>query len=212
MGNILIVGESSQFREQLPAGYALESARGAEGAKAALSKQVFDAVLICEETAGGEPQTVQAAVRSADPEVAILVAGRREPGPSEAWEVLTPPFSVAGVRSALLRATHQTKVMRENRALREQLERMGAGSPAVEAVATTASATPSNGHRAELQWIESLPARLDLRELLGAVEKSVIERTLAATEGAQAEAARRLGLSRSDLSYKLSKYELRKPR
>jgi len=42
------------------------------------------------------------------------------------------------------------------------------------------------------------------------VEKSLIERTLQSTGGAQAEAARRLGLSRSDLSYKLLKYELRK--
>jgi len=42
------------------------------------------------------------------------------------------------------------------------------------------------------------------------VEKSLIERTLQSTRGAQAEAARRLGLSRSDLSYKLLKYELRK--
>jgi DNA-binding NtrC family response regulator len=51
-----------------------------------------------------------------------------------------------------------------------------------------------------------------LREFLGGVEKAVIQKTLEATQGAQAEAARRLGLSRSDLSYKLSKYELRKPR
>jgi DNA-binding NtrC family response regulator len=49
-----------------------------------------------------------------------------------------------------------------------------------------------------------------MRSFLAAVEKSLIERTLQATRGAQAEAARRLGLSRSDLSYKLLKYELRK--
>jgi DNA-binding NtrC family response regulator len=52
---------------------------------------------------------------------------------------------------------------------------------------------------------------LNLRDLLSNVEKSVIQRTLETTRGAQAEAARRLGLSRSDLSYKLAKYELRKP-
>jgi DNA-binding NtrC family response regulator len=102
--------------------------------------------------------------------------------------------------------------MRENRRLKEQLAQQPGHASEARPVAAEAAVPPANGHRAELQWIESLPARLDLRELLGAVEKSVIERTLAATEGAQAEAARRLGLSRSDLSYKLSKYDLRKPR
>ena len=59
-------------------------------------------------------------------------------------------------------------------------------------------------------WIESLPPSFDLRGFLSTVEKTLIERTLQSTRGAQAEAARRLGLSRSDLSYKLLKYELRK--
>ena len=67
----------------------------------------------------------------------------------------------------------------------------------------------SAGH-ANLAWIEALPPSFDLRDLLSTVEKTLIERTLQSTRGAQAEAARRLGLSRSDLSYKLLKYELRK--
>lgn len=67
----------------------------------------------------------------------------------------------------------------------------------------------SAGH-ANLGWIEALPPSFDLRDLLSTVEKTLIERTLQSTRGAQAEAARRLGLSRSDLSYKLLKYELRK--
>jgi len=61
-----------------------------------------------------------------------------------------------------------------------------------------------------LGWIEALPPSFDLRNFLSTVEKTLIERTLQSTRGAQAEAARRLGLSRSDLSYKLLKYELRK--
>jgi two-component system, NtrC family, response regulator PilR len=61
-----------------------------------------------------------------------------------------------------------------------------------------------------LSWIEALPPSFDLRSFLSTVEKTLIERTLQSTRGAQAEAARRLGLSRSDLSYKLLKYELRK--
>jgi DNA-binding NtrC family response regulator len=69
-----------------------------------------------------------------------------------------------------------------------------------------------NGREGQMSlgWIESLPPSFDLRAFLSTVEKSLIERTLQSTRGAQAEAARRLGLSRSDLSYKLLKYELRK--
>ncbi|MBF6571530.1 MAG: hypothetical protein IVW54_21985 [Candidatus Binataceae bacterium] len=53
------------------------------------------------------------------------------------------------------------------------------------------------------------PETLDLREFLAAREKAIIQRALNATNGAQAEAARRLGLSRSDVSYKLGKHNIR---
>jgi DNA-binding NtrC family response regulator len=58
-------------------------------------------------------------------------------------------------------------------------------------------------------WLEVLPSNIDLRKLLDSIERKLIERALETTNGAQAEAARRLGLSRSDLSYKLRKHELR---
>lgn len=85
----------------------------------------------------------------------------------------------------------------------EHLPLRGSAPPAAEA--------PGNGGGPmSLAWIEGLPPSFDLRNLLSTVEKTLIERTLQSTRGAQAEAARRLGLSRSDLSYKLLKYELRK--
>jgi DNA-binding NtrC family response regulator len=80
-----------------------------------------------------------------------------------------------------------------------------AGGGAEHAGNGSTSPSPTN-----LAWIETMPSSFDLRNLLSTVEKTLIERTLQATRGAQAEAARRLGLSRSDLSYKLLKYELRK--
>jgi len=52
------------------------------------------------------------------------------------------------------------------------------------------------------------PETLDLREFLSSLEKALIQRALSTTNGAQAEAARRLGLSRSDLSYKLGKHHI----
>jgi DNA-binding NtrC family response regulator len=61
----------------------------------------------------------------------------------------------------------------------------------------------------EDEWIASLPETVDLRGILTWLERRLIQRALNGTSGAQAEAARRLGLSRSDLGYKLSKYEIK---
>ena len=49
----------------------------------------------------------------------------------------------------------------------------------------------------------------DLTGILERAEKELIVRTLTSTHGAQAEAARRMGLSRSALAYKLTKYGIR---
>jgi DNA-binding NtrC family response regulator len=49
----------------------------------------------------------------------------------------------------------------------------------------------------------------DLTGTLEKAEKELIVRTLTSTRGAQAEAARRMGLSRSALAYKLTKYGIR---
>jgi DNA-binding NtrC family response regulator len=102
------------------------------------------------------------------------------------------------------------------RELRNLIERAVILSPGEEIGAehfplATAAAAAGNGKATNnLSWIETLPPSFDLRRLLATVEKTLIEKTLQSTQGAQAEAARRLGLSRSDLSYKLLKYELRK--
>ena len=54
----------------------------------------------------------------------------------------------------------------------------------------------------------SLPEEFHLRSTLASWERRIIEQTLTKTNGSKTEAARRLGLSKSDLSYKLSKYGL----
>lgn len=53
-----------------------------------------------------------------------------------------------------------------------------------------------------------LPKHLDLRETMAQLERALIIRSLTLARGVQAEAARHLGLSRSDLGYKVSKYGL----
>ena len=56
----------------------------------------------------------------------------------------------------------------------------------------------------------ALPEEFHLRTILANWERSIIEQMLAKTQGSKTEAARRLGLSKSDLSYRLSKFGLMK--
>ena len=67
-----------------------------------------------------------------------------------------------------------------------------------------------NGNQRPVQ-VPSTPVSesFDLTALLEQTEKELIMRTLSATGGAQAEAARRMGLSRSAMAYKLNKYGIR---
>jgi len=78
-----------------------------------------------------------------------------------------------------------------------------APNPAIRQSVTTAVAPLSPESMAKM-----LPQILDLRIFLSGIEKALVLRALDATGWAKAEAARRLGLSRSDLSYKLVKYRL----
>src|ERR1700733_9607704 len=66
-----------------------------------------------------------------------------------------------------------------------------------------------DGSVGHLNWITSAPETSNLRELLEQVEKGLIVRALKSGGGVQAEAARRLQLSRSDISYKLTKYGIK---
>ena len=60
----------------------------------------------------------------------------------------------------------------------------------------------------ERNWIESLPTRIELPGVLEGLESDLIQRALRQSNGVQAEAARQLGISRSDLAYKIKKYRL----
>jgi two-component system response regulator AtoC len=87
-------------------------------------------------------------------------------------------------------------------------EEIGAENlPVAQAVTAGAASSGSNGGHSTPT--EGLPQPFDLSAFLDETEKELIVRTLASTGGAQAEAARRLGLSRSALAYKLTKYGIR---
>ena len=72
-------------------------------------------------------------------------------------------------------------------------------------------AVNNNGHKdsGHLPSPESPQQSFDLTAFLEKTEKELILKTLASTGGAQAEAARRMGLSRSALAYKLTKYGIK---
>jgi DNA-binding NtrC family response regulator len=55
---------------------------------------------------------------------------------------------------------------------------------------------------------ENLPETIALPQILEKIEKQLIEKALLGAGGVQAEAARRLGISRSDLAYKIRKFKL----
>ena len=66
----------------------------------------------------------------------------------------------------------------------------------------------TNPERTENEWIEDLPERINLPKTLEGIEGSLIQRALLLSDGVQAEAARKLGISRSDIAYKMRKYGL----
>jgi len=56
--------------------------------------------------------------------------------------------------------------------------------------------------------IAQFPEQIDIRETFTQLERCLIERAIDSSGGVQAEAARRLGLSRSDFGYKLGKHSM----
>jgi transcriptional regulator with GAF, ATPase, and Fis domain len=74
---------------------------------------------------------------------------------------------------------------------------------------TSISTPPLHDEEASLDHaIMHLPATLDLRETLEKVERALLSRALRDADGAQAEAGRHLGLTRSDMTYKVRKHGL----
>ena len=69
-------------------------------------------------------------------------------------------------------------------------------------VAVQARGAPTTFER----LLDSMPPTIDLRDVLERIERELIQRSLNEAGGVQAEAARRLNLSRSDIAYKLRKY------
>lgn len=100
------------------------------------------------------------------------------------------------------------------RELRNLLERAHILGKAVEITAEelplgSTGAVGAPTEKVELRdWVARLPLDLNLRDTLTEIEKKLIERAMEQAKGVQAEAARMLGLSRSDIGYKVTKYAI----
>jgi DNA-binding NtrC family response regulator len=123
------------------------------------------------------------------------------------------------VRPKRMRAEALQKIMKyafpgNIRELRNLLERAHIMGPSEEItpdelpVGSRDQVAPASEKMGMGDWIRTLPPNVDLRELLTAFEKGLIERALEQANGIQAEAARMLGLSRSDIGYKVTKYAI----
>jgi two-component system NtrC family response regulator len=94
------------------------------------------------------------------------------------------------------------------RELRNLLERaciLAAGETISEDDLRLSSGVPDDGKH---KWIAQLPETIVLAEQLESIERDLLQKALRASDGVQAEAARRLGISRSDIAYKIKKYGL----
>ena len=60
----------------------------------------------------------------------------------------------------------------------------------------------------ETDILNDLPEEIELPKTLEKIERNLIKRALQNANGVQAEAARNLGISRSDIAYKIKKYNL----
>lgn len=74
--------------------------------------------------------------------------------------------------------------------------------------AAPASRKQADGELSVESLAARLPEQLNLRNTMTALERALIIRSLDLANGVQAEAARYLGISRSDLGYKVGKYGL----
>jgi DNA-binding NtrC family response regulator len=219
MGRILVVDHEPQEQNILAESLAqdqhiVSGAAGVEEARGALRNQAFDVIVTERRMPDGDALDVVAAARQIDPNVSVIFLAEEttlrctiESTHMGSFDLLAKPLISEVVRAAALRACEHTALLRENSRLKAEVERL---TRAPEPVRSANGAGNGNHDRVDTGWIQNLPPSFDLRGLLAMLEKSLIERTLQSTRGAQAEAARRLGLSRSDLSYKLLKYELRK--
>lgn len=97
--------------------------------------------------------------------------------------------------------------IRELRNIVERAQILAAGDTLTTDDFFLSQVSQDDKNQAETQF-ENLPEKLELPKYLEEIECELIKRALVSAENVQAEAARNLGISRSDIAYKIKKYNL----
>jgi DNA-binding NtrC family response regulator len=225
MTRVLIVDGEETVRRNLITFFAgpryevLEASSAGEASRLLASGEV-DVVLSPSRLPEGDAVEAFTPASDADPALSVvLIAGALDaPFGSDAapvgFDCLTKPLHPEPVRGAIDRAAERGRLRRENgslkeevRELRDELERADRGRDGNgngNGNGNGGGNGSGNGNGRALQvWIASLPQSFDLRSLEADVERELVKRALAGSSGVAAQAARKLGLSRSDLAYKL---------
>jgi DNA-binding NtrC family response regulator len=216
MGRILVVGDlaarSTIMTTLVQDGHQISECGGLTEARKSLAINQYDALFASQLQPNGDSLALLTVARNSDPTLAIVLlctATETEFTVKnkhlDTFGLLMVPFQPEVVRAMAFSACEYTRLLRENLLLKKKLELGQKVSPDESKVpqfnreqdhAISGAANP----RSE---------RFDLTVLLEQTEKTLIAQMLSLTGGAQAEAARRMGLSRSALAYKLKKYGIR---
>jgi len=224
MIRVLIVNGDEAVRRDLTefldeSRYEVLAASSATEAAPRLGSGGIDVVLAAARLPEGDAVAAFEPARHENPALSVVViAGALdEPfasnAPPPGFDLLTKPLHPESVRGTIDRAAERGRLERENESLREELRELRAdGGNGNGNADQTSSSSGGNGNGngngggngyALRKWIASLPESFDLRHLQADVEREIVQRALAASAGVAAQAARKLGLSRSDLAYKL---------
>lgn len=199
MGRILLVDDEPGTLHTIASllhadGHIVDQATRVEEAVSNVSSSPVDTVFTEQKLVDGEGLKVLAAVREHDPTISVvfltaaaLVDFTGSAIQQGAFAFLSKPCAPDAILLAARRACEYTALRRENLLLRAIVEKS-------EGLATNSTRTAEN---------------FNLLQLLKETERTLIQRTLASSGGSQAEAARRMGISRSLLSYKINKYGIR---
>jgi len=131
MGTLLVIHNGSQFKEQF-AEHSTETAQDLGGIRVAMVRRRFDAVCVDAANYEGQLGEMLAAVRAADPCVAVVVGGNGWPAElrsvAESCEVLIQAGPLEVAQCAVRRAMRLTVMMREHRELKAKLESVRGGA------------------------------------------------------------------------------------
>jgi len=219
-------------------GHNLWQSKDAQDARHRISVDDYDCIFLTPEVSDDDVlKSIAAALPATDATSVIVLVPGQSLGDvvnglgSAVFQAFAEPFLPALMRTAAQRACERSSLVRENGLLRTAISRIedqlktvsprssNHASAHAEVAAEPLPAVPAfteqnqdrgNGNNVDRNNVAGVATDFfNLNAVLDKIEKALIERTLSDAGGLQAEAARRMGLSRSALAYKLHKDGIR---